>query len=439
MKLAKSLLLASAAGFAAFGAQAADLPSKKAAPVEYVKVCPQYGAGFFQIPGSTTCLRVGGTAAFHAYGVTAYRQGTDAMASQASLTLTADARTATDYGLLRTFIGLTVARSSGSDDNSGSQPRRGQWFSGNGGYNNLQTGFNTVAWTQLGGMTFGRLNSVAAVGNPLLLHTTTGSSGGPVNQISYTQSFGGGVSATVAIEDAAELRNAVEGSGADGTVDAIPNNVPDLALSLDAAQSWGTFKLAGVVHNVAPAGRLTDASSKTGFAVMSQARINLPMLSPGSAINVYGAYDKGNSARSLGATATNTTDGNRSFALGDVNTGLIDAVQTATSLTLVSHWSVGGTLNYQATKALNTYLGGGYGRQEVPGSVANTSDVTDFTYWTMGLGAIWSPVAGFTINPEVAYRKLSKPAGTTNAGTSDDSAKTSDDQFVARLRVARTF
>ncbi|MFC3640109.1 porin, partial [Camelimonas fluminis] len=40
MKLAKSLLLGSAAGFLAVaGAQAADLPMTKSAPVEYVKVC----------------------------------------------------------------------------------------------------------------------------------------------------------------------------------------------------------------------------------------------------------------------------------------------------------------------------------------------------------------------------------------------------------------
>ena len=61
MKLVKSLLLGSAAGLAAVaGAQAADLPVAKAAPVEYVRVCSTYGAGFFYIPGTETCLRVGG-------------------------------------------------------------------------------------------------------------------------------------------------------------------------------------------------------------------------------------------------------------------------------------------------------------------------------------------------------------------------------------------
>ena len=63
MKLVKSLLLGSAAAFAAAaGAQAADLPSKKAAPVAYVQICDAYGAGFWYIPGTDICLKVGGIA-----------------------------------------------------------------------------------------------------------------------------------------------------------------------------------------------------------------------------------------------------------------------------------------------------------------------------------------------------------------------------------------
>ena len=61
MKVAKSLLLGTAAVLATVaGAQAADLPTRKAAPVQYVKICDAYGAGFFYIPGTETCLRVGG-------------------------------------------------------------------------------------------------------------------------------------------------------------------------------------------------------------------------------------------------------------------------------------------------------------------------------------------------------------------------------------------
>ena len=60
MKMVKSLLLGSAAGLVAVaGAQAADLPVK-AKPVEYVKICSLYGVGFYYIPGTDMCLKIGG-------------------------------------------------------------------------------------------------------------------------------------------------------------------------------------------------------------------------------------------------------------------------------------------------------------------------------------------------------------------------------------------
>src|SRR5438874_10803205 len=60
MKMVKSLLLGSAAGLVAIsGTQAADLPVK-AKPVEYVKICSLYGEGFYYIPGTDICLKVGG-------------------------------------------------------------------------------------------------------------------------------------------------------------------------------------------------------------------------------------------------------------------------------------------------------------------------------------------------------------------------------------------
>ncbi len=60
MKMIKSLLLGSAAGLVAMsGAQAADLPLKAKA-VEYVRVCSLYGAGFYYIPGTDTCIKLSG-------------------------------------------------------------------------------------------------------------------------------------------------------------------------------------------------------------------------------------------------------------------------------------------------------------------------------------------------------------------------------------------
>src|SRR3989441_8292210 len=60
MKMVKSLLLGTAAGWVAVaGAEAADMPVK-AKPVEYVKICSLYGDGFFYLPGTETCIRLGG-------------------------------------------------------------------------------------------------------------------------------------------------------------------------------------------------------------------------------------------------------------------------------------------------------------------------------------------------------------------------------------------
>jgi hypothetical protein len=56
----KSLVLGSAAGLIALsGAQAADLPVKAKA-VDYVRICSLYGAGFYYIPGTDTCIKLGG-------------------------------------------------------------------------------------------------------------------------------------------------------------------------------------------------------------------------------------------------------------------------------------------------------------------------------------------------------------------------------------------
>ena len=116
MKMVKSLILGSAAGLIAMGgAQAADLPVKAKA-VEYVRICSLYGAGFFYIPGTDTCLKLGGylrvdtTFNGGVYGQPFYNgdngQGNrfrDYFNSRSRMALTVDTRTATEYGVVRTF------------------------------------------------------------------------------------------------------------------------------------------------------------------------------------------------------------------------------------------------------------------------------------------------------------------------------------------------
>ena len=116
MKMVKSLILGSAAGLIAMsGAQAADLPVKAKA-VEYVRICSLYGAGFFYIPGTDTCIKLGGylrstprsTAASTASRLTTGDLGQgnrfrNYFTARSRLALTVDTRTATEYGVVRTF------------------------------------------------------------------------------------------------------------------------------------------------------------------------------------------------------------------------------------------------------------------------------------------------------------------------------------------------
>src|SRR5438067_6483165 len=113
---ARTLILSSAAGLMALsGAQAADLPVKAKA-VEYVRICSLYGAGFYFIPGTDTCIKIGGylrvdttfNGAVHggpAWNSDLGQQNRyrDYFVSRSRMALTVDTRTATEYGVVRTF------------------------------------------------------------------------------------------------------------------------------------------------------------------------------------------------------------------------------------------------------------------------------------------------------------------------------------------------
>jgi hypothetical protein len=106
MKL-KSLLLGSAAALLTVGgAQAADLGAE---PVNYVRVCDAFGAGFYYAPGTDTCIKIsgwvrfdigigntpyGGTASFASHAFTMYNQ------------LQVTAASMTEYGPMIGYIAI---------------------------------------------------------------------------------------------------------------------------------------------------------------------------------------------------------------------------------------------------------------------------------------------------------------------------------------------
>jgi hypothetical protein len=79
MTLIKSIMLGSAAGIVAVAsAQAADLPTRKAAPVEYVRVCNVGGITGWTLPGSDTCVKFSGYMTAHFIGGNLSNQYNDA-------------------------------------------------------------------------------------------------------------------------------------------------------------------------------------------------------------------------------------------------------------------------------------------------------------------------------------------------------------------------
>jgi hypothetical protein len=86
MTLIKSLLLGSAAGIVAVAtAQAADLPTRKAAPVEYVRVCNVGGITGWTLPGSDTCVKFSGYMTAHFIGGNLSTQYNSASANAGTL------------------------------------------------------------------------------------------------------------------------------------------------------------------------------------------------------------------------------------------------------------------------------------------------------------------------------------------------------------------
>lgn len=454
MKLVKSLLLGSAAGIAAVaGAQAADLPSRKAAPVEYVRVCTAYGAGFFYIPGTDTCLRISGRVrAEYAVGER-YSDFQDAYGTRARGRLNVDARTATAYGTLRTFIRYELTNNTGiytagtGPFNVGANvPGLVRGAAGTGSLLDL-------AFVQFGPITAGRAQSFFDFYASDYNFASVRTADSRVNLLAYTATFGSGFSATVSLEDRTsgtvgrELPGVIFLPGVDGTAAAVVQgqDFPDLVASLRVDQGWGSAQLSGAVgqRKYATAAALGAVDGdEVVWAIQGGVKINLPMLAAGDALFLQAAYADG----ALGYLGWS----NNSFGLGRLGRlTLADAsINPITgSVDNSTGWSIVAALRHFWTPTLRTEISASYSELKLGyndnASLFAFSRSLDPKEFLVAANLIWSPVSGLDIGVEVLYSHLDvrAPVGVvSNANVrSGVLGIKSEDSLSGRLRIQRDF
>jgi len=254
----RSLFLASAALVSAGGAFAADLPAKQAAPAaDAVRACPAYGAGFFTLPGTETCLKLGGYFRYIGTYNDPNKSATTAQYAQsARFRLEVDARANTEFGVLRGFSRMNDATLS-------------------------------RAFVQIGAFTAGRYANSSDISGTYgenyssLLGNSTESVG-----VKYEGKLGP-VNAFVAIE------NAFDNNASSAVTDR-----PDAVLGLSTKVDVVDLKLNAISHQVQ-----TLTNTAEGYALIGSARAKIDAVG----FAVYGGISKG-ALLYTGRTSSSYTD-----------------------------------------------------------------------------------------------------------------------------------
>lgn len=444
MKMVKSLLLGSAAGLVAVaGAQAADLPVKAKA-VEYVKVCSLYGAGFYYIPGTDTCIKIGGFVRaewdHNAAGSFApYVDGTNGLYTRDGNTLnqrargivTFDTRSQTEFGTLRSYL------------------RAGwQWTSQDatvGG--SAATVYLDRAFIQIAGFTFGKTQSFfdffctgcySLMTNKLWVDT--GGSGTPL--AAYTAQLGNGVTATLSIEDYTEQRlpivdaNVAVGTlwpaGATQTALNRAYNIPDIVGNIRVDQAWGSAQIMGALHNnaanyygAAGVNITSHPDEEWGWAVGAGLTLKMPWNAKDT-LSGHVTYCEG--AARYCSNPSATLGSGSGFGLvneGEIGVGWIaDAYYNASSvgsqLDLTQAFSAVAAFEHYWTPTLRTSIYGGYFEFEANSALVDTrctavarvgggtlgAGCADWSAWQVGSRTLWNPVANLDVGLDIIYTEV---------------------------------
>jgi hypothetical protein len=429
MTLMKSLLLGSAAGIVAVAsAQAADLPTRKGAPaVEYVKVCsisvngkPIVG---FTIPGSDTCLKLTGY-------VTGQVEGGNLKTGQSLVYAPGGAAPPgtqiTSGTIARDEFGYTTRLNFGFDavSNTAYGPLLAhaemQFENGSGFDNTGGAAYINLAYVTWAGITAGKAPSFYSFtgGGPAWANFFSPDMQG-FNQpdvMAYTASFGGGFSATIAIQAPGTNNNSgggtrvnqVSGASQDGVAQGADfafngERYPDIVGNVKVSQAWGSAQASGVAHYVNVTGFSGVVQQKWGWGFDGGFSVNLPSFGAGDQFTLTGAVSRNAIIYSgivdgmWGETGQDVNGNGQGIAIADTylnNDGVTWATPTA--------WSIAADLDHHFSPEFSISPEVAYAAINWSGT-NKTSVVSNSTSWIGGAVAHWDPVKNLDFEFELLY------------------------------------
>ena len=354
----KSLLLGSAAALAVVsGAQAADaIVAAEPEPMEYVRVCDAYGTGYFYIPGTETCLRIGGVVQFQANAASSYNPGSDnGWSTRSRFELNVDTASDTEYGPLKTQVILRQDFLGTYNDNVGG----GVIWGPNGRDSHTET-YLLAANIQIAGFLVGladsQYSSFTNYAGDIINDDVISYGGFEVNQISYNYDGGNGFKAMISLQDD---REGVMGLDAFGNV--VYFNGADYGVDVVAGLGYSTGAF--------------------GFTVV-------------------GGYDESMEDGAIKARVDGTFGNVSAFLMGGWNTG--DVANEFAPWN--GDWAVWGGLGAKFSDTLAGNL-----------QVAYSDNYSHDNVLAVAANLKWNPVQNLLIQPEITYTKWDNWAGTGNS------------------------
>ena len=378
------------------------------APVEYIRACSMYGAGFYTVPGTDACIKIGGyirlQGTFNGSGEGTVN-GADNMAPQgrndrfdssnvnydARAVMSADVRAPTSIGMLRGYlrVGAEMDTPIGSSwMTTLAQPVQ----------SNAPFVFWDRGYVQFAGFTVGKTRSffdIFAASDGYLtygnLRTTGDTDLTGVIMAAFTYNWGNGFSSSLSVEDpnghykvgAANLASPAFGFGTLTVDNAFQSGalnqgmgVPDIIANLRVDQSWGYAGISGALHQVAggyfstpigatdPCGAFAPCSAlghppvKFGGAVAVGGDIYVPT-GPGDTFGVNAVFSDGAVDFATKGNRWQLYSGNSAGFAWGVD-GVFDNVGSDGSIQLTKAWSINSGYEHHWNDQWKTSVYGGY-------------------------------------------------------------------------------